>query len=71
MEFFIAFEVGFKCRYKIFGILGALGMYFAFYGISIGFMVIAKNGWCPPVPAAVLPAAVFLALGIRAFYRQR
>lgn len=53
------------------GILGALGMYFAFYGISIGFMVIAKNGWCPPVPAAVLPAAVFLALGIRAFYRQR
>jgi LPS export ABC transporter permease LptG len=53
------------------GILGALGMYFAFYGITIGFMVIAKNGWCPPVPAAVLPGAAFLALGIRSFYRQR
>ena len=53
------------------GILGALGMYFAFYGITIGFMVAAKNGWCPPVPAAVLPVAAFLALGIRSFYRQR
>jgi lipopolysaccharide export LptBFGC system permease protein LptF len=53
------------------GILGALGMYFAFYGITIGFMVIAKNGWCPPIPAAVLPVVAFLALGIRSFYRQR
>ena len=53
------------------GILGALGLYFAFYGLTIAMMVVAKNGWFPPVPAAILPAVVFLALGIRAFVRQR
>lgn len=53
------------------GILGALGMYFAFYGVTIGFMVVAKNGWCPAIPAAVLPIIVFLALGIRSFRNQR
>ena len=53
------------------GILGALGLYFAFYGATIGMMVVAKNGWCPPVLAAVLPDVVFLGLGIRAFIKQR
>ncbi len=53
------------------GILGALGMYFAFYGFQILAMVLAKNGWCPPILAAMLPAAVFLVLGIRAFLKQR
>ena len=53
------------------GILGALGTYFAFYGLTIAMMVLAKNGWFPPVPAAILPAAVFLMLGVRAFVRQR
>ena len=53
------------------GILGALGLYFAFYGTTIGMMVVAKNGWCPPVLAAVFPALVFLVLGIRAFWKQR
>jgi lipopolysaccharide export LptBFGC system permease protein LptF len=53
------------------GILGALGMYFAFYGITIAFMVFAKNGWIAPVPAAVLPVATFFVLGLRFFYRQR
>ena len=53
------------------GILGALAMYFAFYGLVIGGMVLAKNGWCPPVMAAVMPHVVFFALGIRAFMRQR
>jgi lipopolysaccharide export LptBFGC system permease protein LptF len=53
------------------GILGALGSYFAFYALTILFMIIAKNGWCPPVLAAALPPAVFLALGIRSFFRQR
>jgi lipopolysaccharide export LptBFGC system permease protein LptF len=53
------------------GILGALGMYFAFYGVTIALMVVAKNGWLAPVPAAVLPVLLFLALGIRSFYRQR
>ena len=53
------------------GILGALGMYFSFYGLTILLMVAAKNGWVPPVPAAVLPQVVFLALGVRAFLKQR
>ena len=53
------------------GILGALGLYFAFYGFTIMMMVVAKNGWCPPVLAAVLPNVLFLALGVRAFFRQR
>ena len=53
------------------GILGALGMYFAFYGFTIAMMVVAKNGWCPPVLAAVLPALVFLVAGIRSFFKQR
>ena len=53
------------------GVLSALGMYFAFYGLTIAMMVFAKNGWFPVVPAAILPDLVFLALGIRAFRRQR
>lgn len=53
------------------GILGALGLYFAFYGFTIAMMVVAKNGWLPPLPAAALPAVVFLALGVRSFIRQR
>ena len=53
------------------GILGALGMYFSFYGLTIMMMVVAKNGWLPPVLAAILPPGLFLGLGIRAFLRQR
>ena len=53
------------------GILGALGLYFAFYGFTIAMMVAAKNGWLPAIPAAILPDAVFLVLGIRAFLGQR
>ncbi len=53
------------------GVLSALGMYFAFYGLTIAMMVLAKNGWCPVVPAAILPDVVFLALGVRAFRQQR
>ena len=53
------------------GILKALGMYFSFYGLTIAMMVLAKNGWFPVVPAAILPAVLFLALGIRSFLRQR
>lgn len=51
------------------GILGALGLYFAFYGLTIFMMILGKNGWFPAVPAAVLPDVVFLVLGIRAFRR--
>jgi len=53
------------------GILGALAMYFSFYGLTIACMVVAKNGWCPPVLGAVLPAVVFLSLGTRSFLKQR
>ena len=53
------------------GILGALAMYFAFYGTMIGCMIAAKNNWCNPVFAALLPDAVFLVLGVRAFVKQR
>lgn len=53
------------------GVLSALGMYFAFYGLTILMMVLAKNGWFPVVPAAILPDVVFLVLGICAFRRQR
>lgn len=53
------------------GIVGALVMFFSFYALVIGCMVFADVGWLPPVPAAVLPHAVFLALGIWLFRRQR
>jgi len=53
------------------GILGALGLFFSFYGAVIGGMVCADCGWLPPFAAAALPHAAFLALGARAFYRQR
>ena len=53
------------------GIVGALGLYFSFYGLTILMMVLAKNGLFPPVPAAIVPDVVFLALGVRSFQRQR
>lgn len=53
------------------GILGALGMFFAFYGFTIACMIVAKNGWVNPIAAAVAPDVVFLALGVRAFIKQR
>ena len=53
------------------GVLSALGMYFGFYGLTIIMMVLAKNGWFPVIPAALLSDVVFLVLGVRAFYRQR
>ena len=46
-------------------------MYFYFYGFTIALMVAAKSGWLPPIPAAVLPAVVFLILGTRLFFKQR
>jgi lipopolysaccharide export LptBFGC system permease protein LptF len=53
------------------GIVGALVMFFAFYALVIGGMVCADVGLIPPVPAAVLPHLVFLAVGICLFRRQR
>ena len=53
------------------GIMGALGMFFAFYGLSILFMIFAKRGLCPPLIAAVLPDIVFFGIGGYLFWRQR
>ncbi|MBR1921193.1 MAG: LptF/LptG family permease [Kiritimatiellae bacterium] len=53
------------------GVVGALVMFFAFYGLVIGCMVAADVGWVNPVVAACLPHVVFLTLGARLFYRQR
>ena len=53
------------------GILGALAMFFGYYGLMIGGMIFANQGWLAPVPAATLPVLVFLVLGIRSFRRQR
>jgi len=53
------------------GIVGALGLYFSFYGCTILMMILAKNGLCPAAPAAILPVALFFVLGVRAFLRQR
>jgi len=59
-------------RQSIFrGVLGALGMFFAFYGVTIGCMAVAKAGLCPPVPCAIFPDLLFLALGVRAFLKHR
>ena len=61
-----------SARQSVFkGILGALCMFFGFYALVIGGMIAAHAGWLPAFPAAALPYAVFLVLGVRAFYRQR
>ena len=53
------------------GILGALGMFFSYYGLSIGCMSLAYVGWMPVIPAALLPHFVFFAVGIWMFRRHR
>lgn len=53
------------------GILGALGMFFLFYALTIGCMVGAQTGYIPPLHAAILPHALFFAIGLVLFYRQR
>ena len=53
------------------GIIGALAMFFAFYGLSSLCMVLAARGWLAPFPAAILPDIVFLALGARLFWKNR
>jgi len=53
------------------GILTALGMFFAFYAVTIGCMILAHTGNLPPLPAAALPHALFLAIGARMFWKQR
>ena len=53
------------------GIVGALVMFFAFYGLTILCMILAGCGWLAPFPAAILPNLVFLVLGARLFWLNR
>ena len=53
------------------GVVGALAMFFAFYALTIGFMVVAKQGYCPASVAALTPDIVFLAAGICLLRCQR
>lgn len=50
------------------GILGSIGMFFAFHGFSIVCMVLVRCGYLAPIPAALLPVAVFLSVGIFFFH---
>lgn len=51
------------------GVLGAVGMFFAYYGVVVACMALAQTGLVPPVPAALLPPVMFALLG--AFYCAR
>ena len=53
------------------GILGALALFFSFYGMVIACMVCADMQLLPPIVAAFLPYAVFFLLGLRAFSKQK
>lgn len=53
------------------GIVGALGMFFGFYGVTIVCMIFAKNCWVPPILAAAFPLVLFFVLGVKSFIKQR
>lgn len=53
------------------GILGALGMFFGFYGLTIICMILAKCGFVPPLYAALAPGAIFLVAGFIMFRKVR
>lgn len=53
------------------GIMGALGMFFAFYALTIGCLVLARTGLLSAPVAALLPHVTFLGIGSYLFYRQR
>jgi len=53
------------------GVLMAVGMFFAFYTVSLGYMVLAKNDLFPAIPAAWFANLLFLTVGLILFYRQR
>ena len=53
------------------GVLGAIGMFFAFYAATILCMAAAQTGHIQPVLAAFLPLVLFFAAGVAMFRRLR
>jgi len=53
------------------GIVGALGMFFSFYALTIICMALSRWGVLPPLLAAILPDMVFFGIGCRLFWKQR
>jgi LPS export ABC transporter permease LptG len=53
------------------GVILAVALFFGFYTVSLGCMVLVKNGLMPVMLGAWLPNALFLAGGAVLFYRQR
>ncbi len=53
------------------GILAAIGLFFAFFAMVIGCMILAKREFLHPLVGAWLPNASFLATGIALLWRQR
>ena len=46
------------------GVISAVSMFFAYYGLVIACMVLAKTSIVPPVPAALLPPVLFGIAGV-------
>ena len=53
------------------GIVAALLMFFAFYMLTVGCMVLSRIGYMDARVAAFLPDVVFIGIGIYLFNRQR
>jgi lipopolysaccharide export system permease protein len=46
------------------GILGSIGMFFVFHGLSIACMVLVRCNLISPIPASLIPTIFFLSIGI-------
>ena len=53
------------------GIISALAMFFAFYVVSVGCMVLSRLGYMNAFIAAFFPDILFFAIGVYLFRRQR
>jgi lipopolysaccharide export LptBFGC system permease protein LptF len=53
------------------GVLLAVALFFGFYVVTNGCMVLAKNGLMPVILGAWCANVIFLAAGLALFYRQR
>ena len=53
------------------GIVGALLLFFSFYGLTILCMALSRWGFLPPFVAAVLPDVLFFAIGCCLFWKHR